>query len=370
VANPDQADADLDGVGDACDCCPTTANPEQEDSDSDGIGNACDNCPTVANPGQEDSDSDGVGNACESRGGGGGGGGGGETITASYCPLTLTGDMLGTISEATMTEEGVLCKTLLCSAAGHTLTIEKGTQVMLAGNIVPRLIKFSRSSVTPPAPKDATIVGPVYQLEAYASFGGTPSPITISKPSMFIINYDPEELPENTSEVFIAYYDAQTGWQEIGGAGGPAEIGKARSQVSHFTPFAVLAKVTEPTANFKVSNLTISPSQAQLNQEVNISLNVANTSETTGVYSLELKVNGISRSTKQVTIAGGASQTVNFTVTGAVVGKHAVEIAGLSGEFEIAQRAQINWWLIGGITGAILFIIIGLIAWRRQLRSY
>ncbi|MFH1181742.1 MAG: thrombospondin type 3 repeat-containing protein [Candidatus Woesearchaeota archaeon] len=91
VSNPDQADADSDGIGDACDTdtdgdsvndtidnCPLVANPGQEDADSDGIGDACevdddndgindtqDNCPAVVNPDQKDSDSDGIGDACD-----------------------------------------------------------------------------------------------------------------------------------------------------------------------------------------------------------------------------------------------------------------------------------------------------------------
>lgn len=313
---------------------------------------------------------------CLPNGGGGGGGGIAGDInlgqtTAATCPLTLTVNMQGNITTARMTNDGVLCETCLANDATnkYTLEIDKDTKVMLAGNVVPRLLTFRESSTTPSTTENTVIVGQPYEFNAYPStHETTASPITISPPARVLLSYDPEDLPENTTEVFIANYDTNEGWLPLTPVpGAVAEVGKAHGMLGHFSLFAVIAKIQEPApAKFEISKLTISPDQAHINQEISVSVDVTNTGGKSADYNLEMKVDGKVKSTTQLTIAPGASQVVNFTLTGDTVGKHQVEIAGLVGEFEVIKPAAlslINWWLIGIITAMVL-AIWAILGWR------
>lgn len=126
TANPDQADANSNGRGDACDAdtdgdgvgdvednCPMLANPDQADLDGDGPGDACDgdddgdqisdggdNCPRLFNLDQADTDTDGMGDACD-----GDDDGDGVLDLVDNCPLEANPDQ----ADANMDGMGDAC---------------------------------------------------------------------------------------------------------------------------------------------------------------------------------------------------------------------------------------------------------------------
>jgi hypothetical protein len=309
---------------------------------------------------------------CGGGDGGGGGDIGGLPGALASCPLTLAADMQGNITTASMTNEGVLCESCLAKdiSGKNSLELEKGTKLVLAGNKVPAFLRVQTASATLQSGENTILVSPVYEFNAYASAEDTtPAPIVISPSARLILKYNATQLPENTTEVYIANYDQSQGWLALEPVpGAVAEIGEAHGLLSHFSLYAVLARVEEPAdAKFAVSNLTVSPKQIEINQQVNISINVANTGGKTSDYNLDLKIDGVTRSNKHVTVPAGDSQVVNFAISGDTAGKHRVEIAGLVGEFEVitSEPHAVNWWLIGSIVGIVAVLVIwSIVGWR------
>jgi len=109
-------------------------------------------------------------------------------------------------------------------------------------------------------------------------------------------------------------------------------------------------------AQVSASGLSITPQQVQPGRDVTISVNVANTGGATGSYNAVLYINGVVEDSQSVSVAGGTSKNVIFTVSKSQAGVYDVSLAGQSGQFEVVGGGG---WFAGGLgTGGIIAIVV------------
>jgi len=291
---------------------------------------------------------------------------------ALACPLSLSVNMGGRVASVNMSADGSVCGSCIARdpSGKHSLEIEDRATLLLADGTPPKLITFRAARTPAPLPQNTVLLGQAYELNAYATtYEHTPLPLTISPPARLLLSYDPEELPRNATEVFVATYSPQEGWVPLTPVSGAvAAVGEVRCLVSHFSVFAALARVPEPSpAKFTVSNLNIVPKQVQPNQQLTISIEIANAGEQSGDYSLELVVDGKIKATRSLALAGGEKRTTKFTISEAMPGTHSVELAGLTAEFTVIKQSRLPslyWWLIAAVAIAIVLVLVKLLLGR------
>jgi hypothetical protein len=95
-------------------------------------------------------------------------------------------------------------------------------------------------------------------------------------------------------------------------------------------------------AEFQISNLIIDPDVAQVGIPINVTAKVTNVGEINGNYSATLLVNNAAQGSKIVTLIGGESTTILFTVTENVKAVYTVSIGNLTGNFSIQDPSTIK----------------------------
>jgi|GEM_PF-2044778 len=296
-----------------------------------------------------------------------------SAIPETACPLSLSANAEGRMATVSMTTEGVLCTSCVSRdpAGKLSLEMEEGARLLLANGTPPKLITIGTAKApTPPTPQNTILLGQVYEFNAYATtYPSTPLPLSITPPAKLLISYDPKDLPQNATEVFLATYSPQEGWSPLSPVpGAVAAVGAARGLVNHFSLFAVLARAPETApAKFTVSNLSLSPREVQPGQRLKISVDIANTGEKSGDYTVEIIVDGRTRATEKLTLSAGEMRTVELTLEERIPGIHRVDVAGLSAEFMVSTHSKlpaIYPWLIVAVIVAIGLVIAKLLLGR------
>ena len=83
-------------------------------------------------------------------------------------------------------------------------------------------------------------------------------------------------------------------------------------------------------AEFLVDNLTVNPSEASVNQLVVVKVNVQNVGEQIGNYSVDLWINGALTNSKSLTLSGGQTSAVDFTISEPNAGTYGLYVGNLT----------------------------------------
>ncbi len=175
------------------------------------------------------------------------------------------------------------------------------------------------------------IVGLVYDMD--------PDGATFTPPATLTITYDPALITEGYSEdtLAIALYNEDTGeWTVLEGCILDKDNQTISVPLSHFTYVTVLAYPSP--AEFTTGMLTISPTQVYVGESVSISTIITNTGLQEGTYNVTLRIDNVVVTTREVTLAGGESGTITYTVSRDAPGTYNVNVNGKKGSFTVKEK--------------------------------
>ncbi|MDD5510019.1 MAG: hypothetical protein PHI12_04335 [Dehalococcoidales bacterium] len=192
----------------------------------------------------------------------------------------------------------------------------------------------------PAPPEDYSIIGLVYDLG--------PDGATFHPAINIILGYDDSLLPGGVGEddlVIAERYEPGGEWVILEDSTVDSVTNTISASLSHFSAFAVLVPASPAPAPspgpevLAVTDLVITPREADTGEEITISVLVTNNGEIEDTYILVLKINGAAEATGYIPLAAGNSLPVTFTTSQDTPGTYIVDVNGLTGTFEVRGTA-------------------------------
>jgi VCBS repeat-containing protein len=261
--------------------------------------------------------------------GGGGGGGGVAGITSLRSSTTVDGLMLEDVSATDIDMK-------------LELRIPKGTIIKNIYGQTPGNIRITPKGETSAANSGSERISQSYEIE--------PSGITFNASAILIYRYSSSEIPEDipVNNLYLACWDPDTEvWKDLGGK--VDTIARTVSTpIQHLSVYALMAH-TRP-ASFETNNLAITPGEAAPGEIVTASIKVDNQGDLSGTCQVSLMLDNEIVQTREVTLAGGGSETVVFTLTSDTVGEHRANIGSMLATFLVKKPLSPANFAVSGLS--------------------
>jgi hypothetical protein len=244
---------------------------------------------------------------------GGGGGGGGAPSDPGITSLApyISADGVFNLAAVAKSEDGNV-----------ELDFAKGVQAKNKDGGALKSVSIKKMAEPPAVPVDTTIIGLVYE------FG--PAGTTFSPAITLTFHYDVSNIPKGVDEkkLVLATWDATAGkWVELQTTI-DLTAHTVSVSISHFSSFTVIAHTR--LAAFTIRDLSISPAEVTTEDRASVSVLVSNSGDLGGHYTVTLKINGKTESSRNVTVNGNSNQSVSFVIARDTAGNYKVDINGLS----------------------------------------
>ena len=126
-----------------------------------------------------------------------------------------------------------------------------------------------------------------------------------------------------------------------------------------------LGEFTAPLTVLEASNFKLSPSEVEVDEIVTVNADLRNVADTEATYHCCLLCQGESVASQDITLAGGATEAVVFTLSQSTPGMYEVQLGNLSASFKVLKPAEFevtsfeiipNPVRVGGETSVILIV--------------
>ncbi len=318
-------------------------------------------------------------------------------------------NILGRMTMARISPDGVFQSSFTATGPGDitSLKFTDGTQVTWDAADMLKTIKLKQSEESPVTPEGIQIIGPSFDIIGYTGSGQACS-LYFSPPVELTLPYNESELPSENTLLYIGLYDATNDWTRLESPPGDTPTpGVISALLTQTSTLAVLAKLETPLpedptpstqapstqapsppgsvlpqeslnppaatttrdpvpARFEMGGLVIEPAQVKAGQTVTISGILRNTGEVQSSYILDLEIDAEIEQSREVTLAGGESARVVFSLSRNEPGKHTVKMGGLSGEFSVmfpeepGTDSSVYWGTIAAavpVAGLLVYLL-------------
>jgi hypothetical protein len=209
------------------------------------------------------------------------------------------------------------------------ITIPKNTigKNKLGNKITLLSIKEEKSPPAPPA--DASIIGTAYDIG--------PGGCTFEPEIYLMFRYNESLIPIGFSESDLVVATWQNGdWVELEDCVIDTDKNTITAPVSHFSTFAVLARTLE--ASFDITSLKVAPPVIYPDDTVTITATIANTSKISGSYEVTLAIDESVTGVETISLAGYASQQVEFIFTPDKPGTYTINVNGMTAAVTVVEK--------------------------------